>query len=173
MSMRNFKGVKLSPEIMDNPEVPSWVGNQKFVPVTKLFPNWKNAEKQIRDFWENTEDWIVMEYPEGSGKLHISLQFPQMFDPLSKEYFPMWDIFPKEERAFIMSTCMRLVQDYIPSEKINTFINQPLSSDLCKMIEAEIKKYEQFIIENGGRPWQEELAFRLGIWNESMGNLYV
>jgi len=157
----------MKPIIFDIKQTPAdnrpidWIENIG-VSVTNLFPNWMTAEIMLTDFVKRTGSWIVGPSDQIRSDIHCGLEFPLVWNLNNREWIPMFEIFPPEDKPKVLEICEKVMDDYLPDLKY--YMGQKVTEPTLQSILAGIKAWEGKIICNGGRPVKEELAFRLGLW---------
>ena len=123
--------------------------NARFIPCEVLFPNWAKAREELEKFVARITNFIVC-FEDNNIRIY------QVNTTLANTCTCSF-----EEGDKVVEIYNKLVQDYVPD--LDCFIGTKINGTVITEIKHSIKHREFNILCNGGRPWRDELCFRLGV----------
>jgi hypothetical protein len=145
-------------ELYSTPHFEPFWENKIFQHVSELFPNWLAAEIMLETYVYNLGDWAVSNQ---NCEVLIGPKQPLVRDELTHELFPMWYIFPPEDRPLFLEIYSRCVKDFTPDT--SDMLGQKLQNYTLYLIESRIKSHNNQIQCYGGPNFRNWLRFNLGL----------
>jgi len=128
----------------------------EYKPCEEIFPQWITSRIILTDFCNKILGWKVSIL---ENAIYASLQYPFVVDGFDEVSLVL--SFPEEDRYKVINICESVHRDYFPNP--DQFLNEMADERLQYKVSLWLDRYENYVINCGGRSAVDEVRYRLGI----------